>query len=413
MTNSTDTVHDLVVFGATSFVGQILTRYLLGTYGVGGQVRWAIAGRSESKLNALKADLGQRAGDLPVILADASDDSALQSMCEQARVIISTVGPYALYGEPLVRACVHTGTDYCDLTGEVQWIRKMVERYEAGAKASGARIVHCCGFDSIPSDMGVWFLQNQAEQTFGKPCRDVRMRVKTAKGEFSGGTVASMINVAKEAAADPKLRKELANPFSICPPEHRSETRQPSLKGAEYDKTFNAWLAPFVMGAINTRVVHRSNALQNARYGKEFTYDEAMMTGRGTKGRLAAYAITGGLAAFFTASAIKPSRWLVEKFVPKPGEGPSPEAQKAGFYDLRFVGRTEDGKTLITRVTGDQDPGYGSTGKMLGEAGMCLAFDIPADKPGGFWTPASLLDGKLLDRLTSKAGLTFEVLETR
>ncbi|HBX41895.1 MAG TPA: saccharopine dehydrogenase, partial [Marinobacter adhaerens] len=365
------------------------------------------------KLNALKSELGEKASAVPVILADASDEDALKAMCEQTRVIISTVGPYALYGEPLVQACVRSGTDYCDLTGEVQWIRKMVERYEAEAKTSGARIVHCCGFDSIPSDMGVWFLQNQAEQTFGMPCQDVRMRVKTAKGEFSGGTVASMMNVAKEAAADPKLRKELANPFSICPPEHRSKTRQPSLKGAEFDKTFNAWLAPFVMGAINTRVVHRSNAMQNARYGKEFTYDEAMMTGRGTKGRLAAYAITGGLAAFFTASAIKPTRWLVEKFVPQPGEGPSPEAQKAGFYDLRFVGRTEDGKTIITKVTGDQDPGYGSTGKMLGEAGMCLAFDSPADQPGGFWTPSSLLDGKLMDRLTSKAGLTFEVLETR
>lgn len=413
MSKSAETAYDLVVFGATSFVGQILTRYLLETYGVGGSVQWAIAGRSESKLKTLKQELGQNADALPVILADAADEAALQTMCNQTRVIISTVGPYALYGEPLVKACVASGTDYCDLTGEVQWIRKMVERYEDQAKASGARIVHCCGFDSIPSDMGVWFLQNQAEQTFGAPCRDVRMRVKTAKGEFSGGTVASMINVAREAAADPKLRKELANPFSICPPEHRSQTRQPSLKGAEYDKTFNAWLAPFVMGAINTRVVHRSNALQNARYGKEFTYDEAMMTGRGTKGRLAAYAITGGLAAFFTASAIKPTRWLVEKFVPKPGEGPSPEAQKSGFYDLRFVGRTEDGKTIITKVTGDQDPGYGSTGKMLGEAGMCLAFDIPNEQPGGFWTPASLLDGKLMDRLTSKAGLTFEVLETR
>lgn len=413
MSKSAETAYDLVVFGATSFVGQILTRYLLETYGVGGSVQWAIAGRSESRLKTLKQELGQNADALPVILADAADEAALQTMCNQTRVIISTVGPYALYGEPLVKACVASGTDYCDLTGEVQWIRKMVERYEDQAKASGARIVHCCGFDSIPSDMGVWFLQNQAEQTFGAPCRDVRMRVKTAKGEFSGGTVASMINVAREAAADPKLRKELANPFSICPPEHRSQTRQPSLKGAEYDKTFNAWLAPFVMGAINTRVVHRSNALQNARYGKEFTYDEAMMTGRGTKGRLAAYAITGGLAAFFTASAIKPTRWLVEKFVPKPGEGPSPEAQKSGFYDLRFVGRTEDGKTIITKVTGDQDPGYGSTGKMLGEAGMCLAFDIPNEQPGGFWTPASLLDGKLMDRLTSKAGLTFEVLETR
>ncbi|AOY87659.1 saccharopine dehydrogenase [Marinobacter salinus] len=413
MTNSAETPYDLVVFGATSFVGQILTRYLLDTYGVGKSVNWAIAGRSEAKLNTLKCELGKEAAELAAILADAGDESSLQSMCGQTRVIISTVGPYALYGEPLVQACVRAGTDYCDLTGEVQWIRKMVDRYEDEAKASGARIVHCCGFDSIPSDMGVWFLQNKSEELFGAPCQDVRMRVKVAKGEFSGGTVASMMNIAKEAAADPELRKELANPFSICPPDHRSETRQPSLKGAEYDKTFGVWLAPFVMGAINTRIVHRSNALQNTRYGKEFTYDEAMMTGRGVKGRLAAYGIIGALGAFFTASAIKPTRWLVEKFVPQPGEGPSPEAQKAGFYDLRFVGHTVDGKTIITKVTGDRDPGYGSTGKMLGEAGMCLAFDVPADKAGGFWTPSSLLDGKLMERLTGKAGLTFDVLETR
>lgn len=412
MSTKTDTAYDIVVFGATSFVGQILTGYLLETYGVGQDIRWAIAGRSESKLNTLKQDLGKGAGELPVIVADAGDESALNAMCDQTRVVISTVGPYALYGEPLVKTCAETGTDYCDLTGEVQWIRKMVETYEGKAKETGARIVHCCGFDSIPSDMGVWFLQEKAEETFGTPCQDVRMRVKVAKGEFSGGTVASMMNVAKEAAADPKLRKELANPFSICPPEHRSKTRQPSLKGAEFDRDFGVWLAPFVMGAINTRVVHRSNALQNARYGKEFTYDEAMMTGRGTKGRLAAYGITAALGGFFTASAFKPSRWVVEKFVPKPGEGPSPEAQKNGFYDLRFVGKTADGKTIKTKVTGDRDPGYGSTGKMLGEAGVSLAFDVDGDKQGGFWTPSSLLNGKLFERLTTKAGLTFEVLET-
>lgn len=413
MTNSKQADYDLVVFGATSFVGQILTRYLVENYGAAGKVKWAIAGRSEGKLNALKAELGAQAADLPVLVADAADDSALAGMCRQTRVVISTVGPYALYGEPLIKACVDTGTDYCDLTGEVQWIRRMVEGYEAQARKTGARIVHCCGFDSIPSDMGVWFLQQQAEKAFGKTCQDVRMRVKVAKGGLSGGTVASMINVAKEAGADPKLRKELANPFSICPEGHRSKVRQPSLKTAEYDKDFDVWLAPFVMGAINTRVVHRSNALQKARYGQEFTYDEAMMTGKGAKGRLTAYGITAALGAFFTASAIKPTRWVVEKLVPKPGEGPSPEDQENGFYDLRFVGRTTDGKTIITKVTGDRDPGYGSTAKMLGEAGLCLAFDLSDDDLGGFWTPASMLDGKLLERLTSKAGLTFDVLETR
>ncbi|MCC4269821.1 saccharopine dehydrogenase NADP-binding domain-containing protein [Marinobacter nauticus] len=413
MTDTKAANYDLVVFGATSFVGQILARYLLENYGADKEVKWAIAGRSEGKLNQLKSDLGAGAASLPVILADAADEPALRDLCGQTRVVISTVGPYALFGETLVKVCAETGTDYCDLTGEVQWIRRMIERYEAKAKESGARIVHCCGFDSIPSDMGVWFLQQQSEATFGKPCQDVRMRVKVAKGGLSGGTVASMINVAKEAGADPKLRKELANPFSICPPEHRSEKRQPSLKSAEFDKNFNAWLAPFVMGAINTRVAHRSNALQGARYGKEFTYDEAIMTGKGTKGRLTAYGMVGALGAFFTASAIKPTRWVVEKLVPKPGEGPSPDDQEKGFYDLRFVGKTTDGKTMITKVTGDRDPGYGSTSKMLGEAGLCLAFDVKDDVKGGFWTPASALDGKLLERLQANAGLTFEVVETR
>ncbi len=403
---------DIVVFGATSFVGKILTDYMHRTYGVGKDLKWGIGGRSEKKLQDLKESLGASAKDLPVITADASDDTALKNLCDQTRVVVSTVGPYALYGEPLVRVCAETGTDYCDLTGEVQWIRKMIEKYEDKAKTSGARIVHCCGFDSIPSDMGVWFLQQQAQEQFGQPALDVRMRVKVAKGGLSGGTVASMMNVAKEAGSDPQLRKELANPFSICPKEHRSSRRQPSIKSAEYDEDFGVWLAPFVMGAINTRVVHRSNALQQAGYGKEFTYDEAMMVGKGMKGRLRGYGITGAMGAFFTASAIGPTRWLVEKLVPSPGEGPSPEEQEKGFFDLRFIGKTEDGRKLITKVTGDRDPGYGSTGKMLGEAAMCLANDV-ADKPGGFWTPASLLDGKLLERLTSNAGLTFELVETR
>ena len=411
MSNKTDTTYDIVVFGATSFVGQILTDYLLKAYGTGKDLKWAIAGRSQNKLNVLKADLGKAGTKLPVIVADAADETALKAMCDQTGVVISTVGPYALFGEPLVKVCAETGTDYCDLAGEVQWIRKMVDKYEDAAKASGARIVHSCGFDSIPSDMGVWFLQQQAEQTFGAPCRDIRMRVKAAKGEFSGGTVASLVNAVKEAAADPALRKEMANPFSICPKGHRSEARQPNLKGAKYDNELGVWLAPFVMSAINNRIVHRSNALQDARYGREFTYDEAMMVGRGLQGRLTAYGVTAALGGFVTASAFKPYRWLVEKFIPKPGEGPSPEVQEAGYYDLRFVGKTEDGKTIKTKVVGDRDPGYGSTSKMLGEAGMCLAFDVD-EKPGGIWTPSSLMDTKLFDRLTSKAGLSFEVLET-
>ena len=405
---------DLIVFGATSFVGQILTRYLLDTFGVGDSLKWAIAGRSEGKLQNLKTDLGMAAVDVPMIVADASDEASLKAMCTQTRAVVSTVGPYALYGEPLVRTCVALGTDYCDLTGEVQWIRQMIERYEAQARQSGARIVHCCGFDSIPSDMGVYYLQQQARAMYGEACRTIKMRVKAAKGEFSGGTVASLMNVAREAASSPSLRKELANPYSICPADHKSDRRQPNVKSAEYDEDFRVWLAPFVMAAINTRIVHRTNALCDNAYGTDFAYDEAMMTGRGLKGRMAAYGITAAMGGFLVASAIRPSRWVLEQFVvPKPGEGPSARAQEEGFFDLRFIGKTADGRTIRTKVTGDRDPGYGSTGKMLGQAAACLALDIDKQAVGGgFWTPASIFGDRLIDRLQKYAGVTFSLVES-
>jgi len=405
--------YDLVVFGATSFVGQILTRYLTEHVGTTGDLKWAIAGRSEKKLEDLRQSLGKSGESLPVLIADAADEASLRSLCEQTRVVISTVGPYALFGEPLVKVCAETGTDYCDLTGEVQWVRRMVERYEDQARASGARIVHCCGFDSIPSDMGVYFLQEEARKRYGKPAARVKMRVRAAKGEFSGGTVASLMNVVKEAAADPGLRRELANPYSICPEGHPYTARQPNVKSAEYDPDFDAWVAPFVMAAINTRVVHRSNALSGDAYGYEFRYDEAMLAGRGVKGRMKALGIAGAMGGFMLGAVIKPTRWVLERYVvPKPGEGPSQKAQDTGFYDLRFWGQTDDGKVLQAKVTGDRDPGYGSTAKMLGQAGICLAMDVSkSERIGGFWTPATVFNGKLLDRLVSHSGLTFEILD--
>lgn len=403
--------YDLVVFGATSFVGRLLTDYLLHTYGVGQELTWAIAGRSETRLESVKQDLGAVAQDLPVMVADASDETALKAMCDETRVVISTVGPYALFGEPLVRVCAETGTDYCDLTGEVQWLREMIHKYQATAESSGARIVNCCGFDSIPSDLGVYFLQQEAQRRFGQPLTRIKMRVKAAKGGFSGGTVASLLNVVKEATSNPDLRKELANPYSVCPQNHGFTARQPNVKSAEYDQDFQAWTAPFVMAAINTRVVHRSNALSGKAYGPDFRYDEAMLTGRGLKGRATAYGVTGALGGFMLGAAVRPTRWLLERFVvPKPGEGPSPEEQEKGFFDLRFYGETRDGEALRAKVTGDRDPGYGSTSKMLGQAGVCLAWDLAGEEPaGGFWTPATALDGRLLERLEQYAGLSFSV----
>jgi short subunit dehydrogenase-like uncharacterized protein len=404
--------HDLVAFGATSFVGKILCRYLQEEFGAQGEMKWAAAGRSKAKLEQLRSSLGAKAGTLPLIVADAADEASLRELCASARVVVSTVGPYALYGEPLVKACAESGTDYCDLSGEVQWIRRMVQRYQATARNSGARVVHCCGFDSIPSDMGVHFLRRQAMKRLGVPCTRVKMRVKAMRGEFSGGTVASLMNVAKEAAADPALRKELADPYSLCPAGSALKVRQPNVRSAEFDVDFGAWVAPFVMSGINTRIVHRSNALSQQAYGADFTYDEAMLMGRGLKGRFAAATMAAGLAGFMLAAAIRPARAALERFVlPKPGEGPSPEAQRKGFFDLRFLGTTADGRQIRTKVTGDRDPGYGSTGKMLGQAAACLALDVDkAATPGGFWTPATIFGDRLIQRLTAHSGLTFEVV---
>jgi len=405
--------HDLTVFGATSFVGQILTRYLAEEFGTHGRLKWAIAGRSGEKLKALRNSLGLKAVKLPLVVADAADAPALRRMCTGTRVVISTVGPYALYGEPLVQACAETGSDYCDLTGEVQWIRRMIAAHEKAARRSGARIVHCCGFDSIPSDLGVHFLQGAARERYGEPCIEVKMRVKAARGGFSGGTVASLLNVIKEASADPALRRELADPYSICPEGYAPAVRQPEVRSAQYDADFGAWTAPFIMSAINTRVVQRSNALSKQAYGAEFRYDEAMLTGGGIKGRLAAAAVTAGIAGVMVAGALPPTRWAMERFVlPAPGEGPSAEAQRKGFFDLRFLGRTADGRTLRAKVTGDRDPGYGSTAKMLGQAGVCLALDFAGSgRPGGFWTPATMFGDRLVERLEAHAGITFELLD--
>jgi short subunit dehydrogenase-like uncharacterized protein len=410
--NGTDPKYDVIVFGATSFVGQILCRYLLKQFGIGGGLKWAAAGRSESKLQALRRDLGAEAAALPLIVADAADEAGLKSLCAQTRVVISTVGPYAFYGEPLVKVCAENGTDYCDLTGEVQWIRKMITRYEGTAQRSGARIVHCCGFDSIPSDLGVFFLQQQSKQRLGQPCARIKMRVKAMAGGASGGTAASLINVVKEAAGDPALRRELADPYSICPANHGFTARQSDLKSAQYDPDFKTWIAPFVMAGINTRIVHRSNALSNKAYGADFLYDEAMSIKPGPAGWLAAQAVAVGIGGFLVAAALPPTRRLLERFVlPKPGEGPSPAAQERGFYDLRFFGATAGGLSIRVKVTGDRDPGYGSTGKMLGQAGACLALEISkSDRPGGFWTPATIFGDRLIKRLQADAGLKFEVL---
>jgi short subunit dehydrogenase-like uncharacterized protein len=404
---------DLVLHGATSFVGRIAAEHLVERHGVGGALRWAISGRSPERLHALRDLLGRRAAKLPVVVADAADDDALRALCASTRVVASTVGPYALYGEPLVAACAATGTDYCDLTGEVQWVRRMIERHQRAARRSGARIVHCCGFDSLPSDLGVHVLQREAVARFGQPLARVRARVWKMRGGFSGGTIASLLNVLDEARRDAALRRTLADPYALCPPSRARRPRQPEVRLPEYDAVAGAWLAPFVMAAINTRVVHRTNALRKAAYGRGFVYDEAVSCGPGLGGRARATALAAGLASALAAGAVPPLRAALERFVlPAPGEGPSPEQQRHGRWELRFFGGDDATARLALQVTGDRDPGYGSTGKMFVEAAIALAPDRGrARAPGGFWTPAALLGDRLVERLVAHAGVRFEFLD--
>ena len=399
--------HDLVVYGATSFVGQILCRYLVQRHGTDGPLRWAIGGRSASKLD----DVARRTGaDVSRIVVDAADRHGLDDMAGSTRVVVSTVGPYAVHGSELVAAAVEAGIDYCDLTGEVQWMRRMIDAHQIRAEETGARIVHACGFDSIPSDLGTWFTQQRAIEQFGEPCVEVRMSVAGAKGGASGGTIASMMNLVEEAAGDPEVRSALRDPYVLAPIDQRSGPPQPGLEPPTRDDRFGSWVAPFVMAPTNTAVVRRTHALLGRPWGREFTYGETMMTGDGVTGAAKAYGMTAGLATFAGIAALGPTRRLLGKVLPKPGSGPSPAAQQAGWFDVRFVGRTESGDTIATKVTGDQDPGYGSTAKMLGESAVAFLDLSPTDVGGGFWTPASAFGDALIERLEAHAGVRFDVL---
>jgi short subunit dehydrogenase-like uncharacterized protein len=397
---------DIIIYGATSFVGQIMLEYLAEytSQQDAEPVKWAVAGRDEQKLLAVKAQ--NSLSHIEHIVADASDEAALNSMCAQTKVVISTVGPYALYGETLIKVCAESGTDYCDLTGEPQWIKAMLDKYEDVAKSSGARIINSAGFDSIPSDLGVYVLQQHALETTGKPAFQIKMRVRKIKGGASGGTIASMLNVVEEASKNPALRKLLVNPYVLCPAEHPYKQYQTNHKKAQFEEDTQMWIMPFIMAAINERIVHRSNALLGNRYGEHFLYDEAMSAKKG----LQAWGITLGLGAFMVGASIKPIRNILAKHVlPKPGEGPSKEEQLAGMFDMRFYTSLDNGERAVVQVKGDRDPGYGSTAKMLTQAALCLAKDIP-DVAGGFWTPAAALNDALIQRLALHAGVTVTIL---
>ncbi|EAR11121.1 saccharopine dehydrogenase family protein [Reinekea blandensis] len=403
------TVHyDIVLMGATSFVGQITARRFAQAKAAGTLTqRVAVAGRSADKLQQLVDSLKAVCSELDfeMLVVDALDSDDVQRLVKSTRVVISTVGPYDLYGDPLVAACAKHGTHYCDLTGEPQFYHRMLNAYEDQARASGACIVHCCGFDSVPSDMGVYFLQQRSLKAFGEPCVSVDMRVKAMRGSFSGGTIASLMNVVALVKANPSLKKILFNPYALCPETY--VTRQRYIGKAMPDWISSGWVAPFVMAAINAKVVMRSAQLVPEFPKAEFTYNEGMIGGQGRKGRQRARMISAGLKGITVGAALAPTRWLLQKWLPKPGQGPSEQEQKDGFYVIHHYGETASGRKIRVSVTGDEDPGYGSTSKMLMQAALLLATDLPTSTPGGFWTPASLLGDRYLERLSNHAGLSF------
>ena len=377
---------DLIVYGATGFTGQLVADYVARTYPA--DLRWALAGRSLTRLQEVRASVGAPA-DLPLLTANADDPASLRALCERTRVVISTVGPYQLYGSDLVAACVATGTAYVDLCGEPAWMRAMIDRHEAEAKASGARIVFSCGFDSVPFDLGVLTLQEAAMAKFGAPAPRVKGRVRSMKGGFSGGTAASLKETVAAAARNPALIGLLTDPFALAPG-HKGP-HQPGGLLPEYDSTIEAWVAPFIMATINTKNVHRTNFLLGQKWG-DLVYDEMVVAGLGDIGRAAAEAL----------AKINP---LSGDKGPKPGEGPSKEEREAGHFDLLFVGLMPDGGRCEAVVTGEMDPGYGCTSKMLAESALCLLRDVEGD--GGIWTPGALMGVPLRERLRANAGMTF------
>ena len=389
--NKADRPFDIIVYGATGYTGRLVAEYLAHHY-KGKGPKWAMAGRSAAKLAEVRDLIGAPA-DTPLIVADADDPATLAVMANQARVIITTVGPYQLYGEPLLKACVDAGTDYADLCGEPVWMRQMIDKYHEAAKTSGARIAFSSGFDSIPFDLGVLMLQQEAKARFGAPAPRIKGRVRAMKGTFSGGTAASLKESLKTLAKHPSLMPYMISPFGLTP--DFDGPNQPSGMIPEYDRSLDSWAAPFIMAAINTKNVHRTNYLLGHPYGADFKYDEMVLTSPGEMGKKAAEAMVAALKSPFGDGG-----------GPKPGEGPSKEERENGLYDVLFVAEMADGQTIHYGVKGRYDPGYGSTSRMIAETGIAL---LSCKAGGGISTPGALLGEALVKRLQDHAEISFAV----
>ena len=382
-----DREFDLIVFGASGYTGRLVAEHLLKAHGVRAEVRWAMAGRNPDKLAAVREEIGAPEA-LEILTADAADAASLAALVGRTRAIISTVGPYQKHGEPLVAACAAAGTDYVDLCGESHWIAAMIEKYDAAARASGARLVFSCGFDSIPFDLGVFFAQERARAAFGAPAPRVRGRVRGMKGGLSGGTLSSGMTTMMAARRNPAIGAVLADPFALTP--GFKGPAQPDGDTAYFDEAAGAWAVPFMMAGINTKAVHRTNFLLGHPWGADFLYDEMLLSDHEPK---------AGETMGFDASAGL-----------RPGDGPTREERESGWYDLVFFAEAADGRTARVAVKGDMDPGYGSTAKMLAEAALCLIDEVSRETtPGGAWSPAAAMSEALIARLTARAGLSFTV----
>lgn len=391
---STQKPFDIIVFGASGYTGRLVAEYLRDRLGADSPVKWAMAGRDEAKLLRVREETGV-ATSVPVVTADTTDPESVKAMVASARVICTTVGPYQLYGEPLVAACAAAGTHYVDLCGEPAWMRRMIDRYDDEAKESGARIVFSCGFDSIPSDLGVQFLQEALVAKTGSPAARVKCRVRSMNGKFSGGTAASLRATLAAAERDPGVTELLKNPFALTP--GFTGPAQPPGLAAEEDRTLGVWVAPFIMAPINTRNVHRTNFLLGHPYGKDFVYDEMMVAGPGEGGRKVAEAIAG-------------ANPLGSKNAPAPGEGPTREEREKGSYDLLFLAISGGEILMKASVRGSKDPGYGSTSRMIAESALChLEPDLAAG--GGISTPGAAFGARLLRRLREHAEIEFQIEE--
>lgn len=395
---------DVVVWGATGFTGRLVAEFLYKTYG-SQDLRWAMGGRSQSKLESVRQLVADES--VPIVVADSQNSEQLNQLAQRTRVICTTVGPYGIYGSKLVEACVENNTHYCDLTGEVPWMRRMIDQHHEPARDNGTKIVHACGFDSIPFDYGVYFIQQELTDRTGRFSQQIQARVHSFEGfAFSGGTYASLFAVLAETLKDKQLWKLINDPYALNPDGEREGPDGNDLMWVVYDKASQSWVSPFVMAGINTRVVRRSNALADYPYTRSFSYDEAMIGGKGILGRLKGFASMCGLGMMMICIPGSPMKWMLDRVMPKSGEGPSREQRESGSFDLRFFAHVDDGSITEYKVTGDMDPGYGSTSKMLAECAVCLAKD-ETPNIGGVLTPVVAMGQPLLERLQTNAGLSF------